>query len=164
MTGVLLFQEILAILVLIFTSGKNGGENNFITFVFLAGKLAVLCLLAFSSVRFVALTLFVRYNSIPEYIPIASLAWCLLLAKSAGLLGLFYEMGAFLAGLSIASSQVSLVIAERLKPVREFFLRKNRSVRIKCCLNVFRTTFSRCPSNLNSNQCPERLGDFSYAF
>ena len=124
MTGVLLFQDVLAILVIVIISGQNAGgsSGNLMTLALLAGKLAGLSLLAFAFVRFVVLPLFGKFSSIPEYIFIASLGWCLLLAKSANLLGLSYEMGAFLGGISIASSPVSLVIAERLKPLREFFL------------------------------------------
>jgi Kef-type K+ transport system membrane component KefB len=46
----------------------------------------------------------------------------MLWAETAHFLGLSYEMGAFIAGLSIASCKIALVIAERLKPLREFFL------------------------------------------
>jgi len=35
---------------------------------------------------------------------------------------LSYEMGAFIAGVAFASSPISLVIAEHLKPLRDFFL------------------------------------------
>jgi Kef-type K+ transport system membrane component KefB len=38
------------------------------------------------------------------------------------MLGLSYELGAFVAGLSIASCPIALVISEHLKPLREFFL------------------------------------------
>jgi len=43
-------------------------------------------------------------------------------AETAHLAGLSYEMGAFVAGLSVASCVVAVAIAERLKPLREFFL------------------------------------------
>ena len=42
--------------------------------------------------------------------------------ESAHLLGLSYEIGAFILGISIASSPIALAIAEHLKPLREFFL------------------------------------------
>jgi Kef-type K+ transport system membrane component KefB len=59
---------------------------------------------------------------VQEYTFLITLAWCLLITETAHAIGLSYEMGAFIAGISVASSQVALVIAERLKPLREFFL------------------------------------------
>ena len=37
-------------------------------------------------------------------------------------MGLSYEIGAFIAGVSIATSPIALFIAESLKPLRDFFL------------------------------------------
>ena len=37
-------------------------------------------------------------------------------------MGISHEVGAFVAGLSIASCRVAIAIAEHLKPLREFFL------------------------------------------
>jgi Kef-type K+ transport system membrane component KefB len=37
-------------------------------------------------------------------------------------LGLSHEIGAFVAGVALASSRISLFIAENLKPLRDFFL------------------------------------------
>ena len=53
---------------------------------------------------------------------LVAIAWCLSLAELAGALGLSAEIGAFIAGVSIASSPVSIYIAESMKPVRDFFL------------------------------------------
>ena len=38
------------------------------------------------------------------------------------MLGLSFEMGAFIAGVSLATVPIALVIAEELKPLRDFFL------------------------------------------
>ena len=40
----------------------------------------------------------------------------------AGQLGLSHEIGAFVAGVTLASSPIALFITERLKPLRDFFL------------------------------------------
>ena len=63
-----------------------------------------------------------KFSIVQEYTFVATLGWCLLWANAAHVWGLSYEIGAFIAGLSIASSRVALVIAESLKPLREFFL------------------------------------------
>jgi len=121
MTSVLLLQDMLAVLVILFVTGEKS-EHVLLTFGMLAGKFALLCLLAFAGVRLIMVRLLTRFDVIQEYTFLATLAWCLLWAEAAHKAGLSYEMGAFVAGLSIASCQVALLIAEHLKPLREFFL------------------------------------------
>ncbi|GAA5218462.1 cation:proton antiporter [Corallincola platygyrae] len=121
MTSVLLMQDILAIMVILFLN-VDSGEGMVFTFGLLLVKLAVMAVLAFAGVRFIVLPLFRRFDVIQEYTFVTTLAWCLLWAETAHQIGLSYEMGAFIAGLSIAVSQVAMAIAEHLKPLREFFL------------------------------------------
>ncbi len=121
MTSVLLLQDVMAILVILFVSGERS-DNVLLTFALLAGKFVLLCLFSFAGVRYITLPLLRRFDVVQEYSFILTLGWCMLWAEIAHLLGLSYEMGAFVAGLSIASCKVALVIAERLKPLREFFL------------------------------------------
>jgi len=121
MTSVLLLQDMLAILVILFITGEKS-DHVLVTFAMLTGKFTLLCLLSFVGVRIVMIPLLAKFDVVQEYTFVASLAWCLLWAEAAHVSGLSYEMGAFVAGLSIASSKVALVIAEHLKPLREFFL------------------------------------------
>ncbi len=51
-----------------------------------------------------------------------ALGWGLFVAGAAEMLGLSLEMGAFIAGVSLATVPIALVIAEELKPLRDFFL------------------------------------------
>lgn len=121
MTSVLLLQDVLAILVILFITGEQS-DHIYLTFASLIGKFVVLCLLSFLGVRYVMTPLLEKFDVIQEYTFLATLAWCLLWAEVAYKFGLSYELGAFVAGLSIASCNVALVIAEHLKPLREFFL------------------------------------------
>ena len=121
MTSILLVQDVLAILVILFLSGEQGG-NPLLTFSLLIAKFAALSLAAFAGVRFVMSPLLMKFDVVQEYAFLTTLAWCLLWAELAHMLGLSYEMGAFLAGISIASCRVAMAIAEHLKPLREFFL------------------------------------------
>ncbi|MGF1683893.1 cation:proton antiporter [Photobacterium minamisatsumaniensis] len=120
-TSILLVQDILAISVIIFF---NMGDGNImlLSFVFMLGKFAMLCLLAFMGVRFLILPLFRRFDVIQEYSFVTTLAWCFFWAELSHQVGLSYESGAFIAGISIAVSQVSQAISVHLKPLREFFL------------------------------------------
>jgi Kef-type K+ transport system membrane component KefB len=121
MTSVLLLQDIIAIIVLLLISGGSA-ERMLPTFVVLVLKLVMLTLLAFTGVRFMIIPLLRKFGTIQEYFFLVALAWCLLVTEVAHALGLSYEMGAFIGGISVASSQLALVIAEHLKPLREFFL------------------------------------------
>jgi Kef-type K+ transport system membrane component KefB len=121
MTSILLLQDILAIVVILFITGKSG-EQVLPAFGLLMFKLVVLGLLAFGGVRYLVIPLLRRFSVIQEYTFLLTLAWCLLVTETAHRLGLSYEMGAFIGGISVASSPVALVIAEHLKPLREFFL------------------------------------------
>jgi predicted Kef-type K+ transport protein len=44
------------------------------------------------------------------------------IAELATIMGLSREIGAFIAGVTLASSPIALFITERLKPLRDFFL------------------------------------------
>ncbi len=120
MISVLLLQDILAILLLLFLGGGDGGGMLATIFVML--KLVGLGFVSFFVVKFIVMPLFKRFDVIKEYFFLVSLGWCLLMAEVAHLLGLSYEMGAFIAGVAIAAFPVALVISENLKPLREFFL------------------------------------------
>jgi Kef-type K+ transport system membrane component KefB len=51
-----------------------------------------------------------------------AIGWCLGIAELAEFVGLSLEIGAFAAGISIATSPISQYIAVNLKPLRDFFL------------------------------------------
>ena len=121
MTSVLLLQDILAIVVILFLSGEHEG-SLLKDLLLIVVKLAVLWLAAYMGVRYLIIPLLRKYDTVQEYTFVATLAWCLFWVEAAHMLGLSYETGAFVAGLSIASRNVSLVVAENLKPLREFFL------------------------------------------
>jgi Kef-type K+ transport system membrane component KefB len=121
MISVLLFQDILAILLILFLGGGQGGGGLLVS-VLVVLKLAALGAGSFFAVKYVILPLFKRFDVIKEYFFLGSLGWCLWVAEGSKLLGLSDEMGAFTAGVALAAFPVALVIAENLKPLREFFL------------------------------------------
>ncbi|MDO6581354.1 cation:proton antiporter [Photobacterium sp. 2_MG-2023] len=121
MTSVLLIQDILAIIVILFLNVREP-DAMISAFMLILLKLGLLCLLAYLGVRYLVLPLFRRFDVIQEYTFVTALAWCLLWAETGHLAGLSYEIGAFVAGLSIAISRVSQAISLHLKPLREFFL------------------------------------------
>ena len=122
MTSVLLMQDVIAILLIVMLTGGGTGDEVVNEILMLFIKLAVLAVSAYLMVRYVINNLFLRFDIIQEYTFLLSLGWGMLGAGVAYYIGLSYEMGAFIAGVAFASSPVALVIAEHLKPLRDFFL------------------------------------------
>lgn len=124
MIGLLLLQDLLAIIVLVLIMASGSADEGeaawHIAKVLLA--LPLLGLVAWAAVRFVLLRLIQRFDRFHEYIFLLAIGWCLGMAESAQLLGLSAEIGAFVAGVSIATSPISQYIAVNLKPLRDFFL------------------------------------------
>jgi len=119
--SVLLFQDILAICLILFLYG-SAQTALCLGILSLLVKTLVFSVGAFFFVHYVLLKIFKRFDVIQDYIFLMSLGWCLLGAATAKLLGLSYEIGAFISGITLGASPIALVIAEGLKPVREFFL------------------------------------------
>jgi len=78
--------------------------------------------LAWLGQRYLLLKLLQRFDRIQEYIFLLAIGWCLGIAQLAESIGLSYEIGAFTAGVAVAASPIAMHIAERLKPLRDFFL------------------------------------------
>ena len=66
--------------------------------------------------------LIARFDQIHEYIFLLVIGWCLAVAECAARMGLSHEIGAFIAGVALASCPVSMFIADSLRPLRDFFL------------------------------------------
>jgi Kef-type K+ transport system membrane component KefB len=122
MISVLLLQDILAIVIILFMVGGQQQEHVLATTVSLLLKLTGLTLVSFLLIKTIVTRLFIRYDTIREYTFLIALGWGLIGAGAGQFLGLSFEIGAFVAGVSFASIPVALVIAEDLKPLRDFFL------------------------------------------
>ena len=121
MVSVLLLQDILAIIIILLITG--GQESNIpLTLSLLFLKLIILTFISFYVVKYVITALYIKFDTIREYAFLMSLGWGLMVAGAAEYIGLSFEMGAFVAGVSIATLPIALVIAEELKPLRDFFL------------------------------------------
>jgi len=126
--GLLLLQDLLAIilLTLLTTLGQQFSEGLELSLnadlLISLGALPLVMLAALGFVRWVLLPLIQRFDRFHEYIFLLALGWCLGLAELAHSIGLSAEIGAFIAGVSLASSPISQYIAINLKPIRDFFL------------------------------------------
>lgn len=124
MIGLLLLQDLLAIIVLMVLFSAGSGDvssmGRDLSLSLLA--LPLLAGAAFLFVRYALLPLITRYDRFHEYIFLLALGWCLGMAEAAKAVGLSEEIGAFIAGITIATSPISQYIAVNLKPLRDFFL------------------------------------------
>ncbi|MCP5180301.1 MAG: cation:proton antiporter [Pseudomonadales bacterium] len=121
--SLLLIQDLLAIFALIMLNSSGGSMDETLSSL---GQslvaLPVLMAVALAGVRWVVLPLLVRFDAFREFIFLLTLGWCLGLASLAALMGLSHAIGAFVAGVSLATSPISQYIAESLRPLRDFFL------------------------------------------
>lgn len=121
--SLLLIQDLLAIFALIVISGSGTSfDATVASLVESLVALPVLILIAWGLVKYVILPLLIRFDAFKEFIFLLPLGWCLGLASLADWIGLSYTIGAFVAGVSLATSPISQYIAESLRPLRDFFL------------------------------------------
>lgn len=120
--GLLLLQDVIAIMVLLFLYSGDSGDNGMGTYLKTLAALPALIAGAFVFVKYVLLKLIQRFDRFHEYIFLLAIGWCLGLAEVAQMSGLSAEIGAFVAGVSIATSPIAQYIATSLKPLRDFFL------------------------------------------
>ncbi|GGX51331.1 cation:proton antiporter domain-containing protein [Saccharospirillum salsuginis] len=121
MVGILLVQDFIAILVLLILGSMASGLDA-INLIRPLIALPILAALAWGAVRYIVLPLLMRFDRFQEYIFLLALGWCLGVGEAAEVMGLSYEIGAFIAGITLASSPISQFIALNLKPLRDFFL------------------------------------------
>ena len=120
--SILLLQDIIAILLLLFLHAQTNNDASWRDLIQLLISFPSLLLFSYLFERYVLSHLFRKYDKILEYIFLVAIGWCLGIAELAAWLGLSHEIGAFIAGVSIATGPISLFIAESLKPLRDFFL------------------------------------------
>lgn len=120
--GLLLLQDLIAIFVLLVLYTHESGDASFKNYTLTLLSLPLLIGFAVCFVRWILLKLIQRYDRFHEYIFLVAIGWCLGLAELAEFLGLSSEVGAFIAGITVAASPIAQYIAISLKPLRDFFL------------------------------------------
>jgi Kef-type K+ transport system membrane component KefB len=120
--SVLLLQDLVAIVVLLLVRYLGRGTLPTFDLLLLLLSLPILVIVAFLGERYVLRPLMRRFDEIHEYVFLLIIGWCLGIAELATYLGLSAEVGAFIAGVAVATNPISLFIAETLKPLRDFFL------------------------------------------
>ena len=118
--GVLVIQDVYAILVLAFQPSFSHPSIGPVVWSLLsAGMLSGACFLISKYFLRVA---FASIARAPELVVAVSIGWCAVVAGTAGVVHLSAEMGALIAGLSIAAFPYSLHVTAKTLPLRDFFL------------------------------------------
>ena len=120
--ALLLIQDLIAIVVLLVLTGNLWQSGEFLQVAQVLITLPLLIGGAYLFVRFVLLKLLARFDAFHEYVFLLAIGWCMGLAEISHYCGLSHEIGAFIAGVAIATSPIALYIADHLKPLRDFFL------------------------------------------
>ncbi len=119
--GILIIQDLIALLILIFLTGLQtniGNAGPFFTLI----KGLVFFFAVFLISKFVLPALFRFVAKSQEQLFLTSIAWCFFLATTAAYLGFTIEIGAFLAGLSLAVLPYHHDITSKIAQLRDFFL------------------------------------------
>ncbi len=120
--SVLLLQDIIAIILLLVLEASAQETIDLMSLGKPLLALPLLVIVAYLIEKYVLIRLIRSYDKIQEYIFLLAIGWCLGVAEAAEWLGLSYEIGAFIAGVTIATSPIALFIVNSLKPLRDFFL------------------------------------------
>ena len=120
--GLLLIQDFLAILCLMILFSGELGNIDMGRFSITVLSLPLVALFAWGFVRFIIQPLLSKFDRFHEYVFLMAVGWCLGMAELCAALGLSAEIGAFIAGISLATSPIAQYIALNLKPLRDFFL------------------------------------------
>lgn len=123
--SVLLIQDLFAIIALMLLSGFASTQSNLpvpLELLWLAVKTVGVLLLAWSCNRLILPTAFKRIAHSTELLFLCSIAWCFLWVIGMKALDVPMEVGALIAGVSLATLPYSLEIVSKIRVLRDFFV------------------------------------------
>lgn len=120
--SLLLIQDLVAIIALLVLAGFDTQGSILSTTLTVLVALPVVALVAYLGVRFFVVPLLKRFDVFREFTFLLAVGWCLGIASLSQALYLSWEIGAFVAGVSLANSPIAQYITENLRPLRDFFL------------------------------------------
>lgn len=122
--GFLIVQDIVVVLVMIVLSALRQDAGADLSAAIIQTLLAGVGMLVFAllAMRFIIPWLSHFLARSPELLTLFAIAWAVGLASGGELMGFSAEVGAFLAGVSLASSDYKELISNRLVSLRDFLL------------------------------------------
>jgi len=118
--GVLVLQDIWAIVFMAFQPSLLNPSFRIIGRSL--GMGFILIFLSFSASRYLLPRIFASAGKRPELVLLTAIAWCFSVCGFAGYAGLSKEMGALIAGLSIATFPYGTDVTAKIGGVRDFFV------------------------------------------
>jgi Kef-type K+ transport system membrane component KefB len=118
--GILVLQDFVAIGFLALQ--PNLSDLNINALLTSLSKVAILILISWVLARYVLPRLFKKAGRQPELMLILAMAWCFSMCGIANYLNLSLEMGALVAGISIASFPYHLDVVAKISSLRDFFI------------------------------------------
>ncbi|KKU80841.1 MAG: Sodium/hydrogen exchanger [Candidatus Gottesmanbacteria bacterium GW2011_GWA1_47_8] len=124
--GILLIEDLVALGVLmamtVGSSFAHAGFQESFPVLAIIFKGTALLLLTFVLSRYILRRIFRAVATSPELLFLTALSWCFVYVAISLLLGFSVVIGAFLAGLALASSPFYYEIQGKVKPLRDFFV------------------------------------------
>lgn len=124
--GILLIEDLVAIAVLMIISVSGSafgfGFQESLPLITLVLKAIGLFVLTFLLSKYVLEKVFDSVARSVELLFLTAITWCFAFTSLAVMLGFSVVIGAFLAGVALASSPYHLQIQGKIKPLRDFFL------------------------------------------
>ena len=119
--GFLIVQDFFAVGALIFVAsiGKGGGAGEFV--ITAISGIALVGVILFLN-KYILQNVFDRLAKNTEVLFLGSISWALIFAAVSATLGFSIEIGAFLAGLGLASLREKQQIASWIRPLRNLFV------------------------------------------
>ena len=120
--GILLLQDVVAIFLLMLISSVGQGSFDVSVLVMFFGKAVGLLGATWLITRYLLGGIFFYIAKSTDLLFLTSIAWAFLFAIVADALGFSKEIGAFLAGISLATLPYNLEIIGKVRPLKDFFL------------------------------------------
>ncbi len=124
--GILLLEDLLAVVILLAltstTSILGTGLTAAVPVLAFMGKVLILFSVSILVSRYILGALFKAISSSTELLFLTALAWCFVFIAFSTILGFSVVIGAFLAGVALASSPYHFQIQGKVKPMRDFFV------------------------------------------
>jgi Kef-type K+ transport system membrane component KefB len=123
--GILLVQDVLAIVVLAIQpelGGGAGGGSPLATIAFSAVRGLALLFGALALSRWVLPTIFRFVAKVPEVVLLSAISWCFIVCWAALKADFSVAMGALIAGVSLSTFPYSIDVVAKLSSLRDFFV------------------------------------------
>ncbi len=124
--GILLFQDVIAIFGIIALNTLNAGGLGSpdlwlnLTNTLIKGTVFLVSTLLFA--KYIIPQTFRFIGKSQELLFLSAISWCFALALLSKLCGFSIEIGAFIAGITLAPLPINLAIISKIKPLRDFFI------------------------------------------